>query len=193
MKIVPYTATVGDYLERKDILCFHGEGLFKTNVMEAKIYKVLPHQFIDCDVSIWVDGNIYLNNEPERIVDDLLGDFDMALFMHPCRINVFQEIKFFWDWTKLNSRLDLLARSSDQANYYESKGWGNSVNLHECGILIRRHNNATKAFNESWWSEICRWTERDQASFPVAVERCPVPIKVNTIMMDHRKHPFFKY
>ncbi len=61
-----YTAVVGDYpIKRKDIKCFGDEGIFNRGVMEAKRYKVLPHQFFKEDITIWIDGNIYLKVNKE--------------------------------------------------------------------------------------------------------------------------------
>ena len=56
-----YTAIVGgkDPI-RTDIKCFTDYDQFRRPVMNAKIFKILSHKFIDTDLSIWVDGNIKL-------------------------------------------------------------------------------------------------------------------------------------
>ena len=38
---------------------------FKDPRLNAKIYKVLSHRYIDADYSIWIDGNASLNCDPE--------------------------------------------------------------------------------------------------------------------------------
>lgn len=33
------------------------------------------------------------------------------------------------------------------------------------GVLLVRHNAATRRFNKAWWGELCRHSLRDQLSF----------------------------
>jgi hypothetical protein len=80
MKIETYTSIFGEKDPyRSDIKVFKDFNKFTTPVMNAKIYKILPHKWVDCDVSIWIDGNIYLNVSPEQLVEEFLMDEDMAV------------------------------------------------------------------------------------------------------------------
>ena len=47
-------------------------------------------------------------------------------------------------------------------------------------------------FNNAWWSEICRWSSRDQLSFPYVLSKFP-KLKINVIEGNARNHPYFKY
>src|SRR5437667_162402 len=85
MNIQVYTAITGkkDAL-RDDIKNFQDSDFdkFTSPVMNAKIFKILPHKFLDCDISVWIDGNIFLKIPVEQLVDEFLGGNDMALFRH---------------------------------------------------------------------------------------------------------------
>lgn len=192
MKIVPYTAICGGFEEpRTDIKCFTGEGLFREPVMEAKIYKILPHEFLDCDVSIWMDGNIFLNVDPKKLVDEFLGDADMALFKHPISVTVKDEIDNIRRQPRLMGNKRLMDMLDRQERSYAYWGHDELFPVYECGMIIRRNNYDMLDFNALWWSEICSHTERDQVSFPVCAKMKPVMI--NTIPGNVRNHPYFTY
>jgi len=87
-----YTAITGDKdFPRKDIKVFSEYNEFKRPVMNAKIYKILAHQYIDEDISVWLDGNLFLKIPEEQLVKEFLGDADMAIFKHPDRDCVYDE------------------------------------------------------------------------------------------------------
>jgi hypothetical protein len=186
--MIVYTAITGDKNHlRDDIICFGDEGKFKRPVMEAKRYKILSHQFIDTDISIWVDGNIFLLVPCIQLVDDFLGDADMAVFKHPWRDCLFWELQSI---IGLDGDKPLGAR--EQVEHYRKMGHPKHWGLGECGMIIRRHNDKIIKFNNEWWSEICRWSARDQLSFPYVLRQNP-DIKCNFIVGNVREHPYFKY
>lgn len=153
-----YTAIVGGRdAGRSDIKVFGDAGLFKDPRMEAKRYKVLAHLFVDDDVSVWVDGNIYLNVDEKELIRRGLGDADLAVFRRMKNVSVAQEVQEL-----------------------EGKGWRGFEALKKSrvyreefqsalgGVIIRR-GKATRGFNERWWSLICRYHVRDQVTLPTAI------------------------
>ncbi len=159
---------------------------FKDPVRNAKIHKVLIHNYADCDVSIWVDGNISFNVPPEQLVEQLLGDGDMWVMTNPGRSTIEEESTAI---VALNSD----ANSEDvfrQKEHYREKGY-RDINLYECNVIIRRHNKKTEAFNEKWWAEICTHSRRDQMSFPYALSKSDVDIRTSTGGIH--AHPYFSY
>ena len=152
---------------------FSGQGLFISPVMEAKIYKILPHlYFADTIYSIWIDGNVELKKEPKYYIQEYLKDNDICVFKHPSRSSIADEVDSiinvyknrFGNDKKLHERLTM------QLDFYKQHYKSFTDNsLFECGVIIRKHNENTEMFNEIWWSEICRFSERDQVSFPIAV------------------------
>ena len=150
--------------------------------MNAKIYKILPWLWVDCDISIWVDGNIFPLVDNDRLVDEFLGDADMALFKHSDRTKLQDEAvaaKGLYDNNDYKKRID------EQMEAYR----GLTGDLAECGFIIRRHNDKVKKFCQEWWAHICRYSERDQISYPVIKK----DLKINYINGNIRKHPYFKY
>lgn len=187
-----YTAICGKYpIIRTDITCFRGDGIFERPVMEAKRYKVLPHLFFPCeDVTIWIDGNIWLNVEPEALAHDLLGDADMALCAHPYRENVWQEFGALREQKRFQIPF-LQAQLAEQETAYRAEGLPDNVPLFECSVLIRRNTDRMARAMESWWAQICRWQWRDQVSLPYVLWMNDIRIAVHSINV--REHQAFKH
>lgn len=193
-----YTAICGsDYPieQRADIKCFNGARLFDRPVLDAKRYKILPHLYLpDQDVTIWVDGNIWLLKDPQRFVDRYLAGYDMALFAHPARKTVWEE---FATLRKDEGRFRipyLQQQLKEQEAAYRAAGLPDDTPLHECNVLLRRNNEHVNRLMDAWWSEIIRWQWRDQVSWPYVRWRYGAGVRVNTITgPDVRKNPDFRY
>lgn len=172
---------------RGDILClpaFKGDGLFSNKVYSSKIYKILSHKFFKDDITFWIDGNIFLLKEPEELVQEWLGEADMAVFEHNHHWTIYQEVDVIRKMFK--SRPWIYEEAKDQIKEYPD------MKLSMCGLIIRRNNDRVNAFNEAWWSEICVHGQRDQLSFPVVLKRFP-ELKVNYIEGNIKNHPYLRY
>lgn len=190
-KIVVYTAITNDKDKpRTDVQVFSQYDWFKNPVMNAKIYKVLAHKFLDCDISIWVDGNIYLVKPVDQIIGEWLGDNDIAFFRHYKSKNLDWELK--WIKYKFNRRSPVSLEAEEQVKHYEKEGLPNKEDMAMGGLIIRRHIPIVARFNEAWWAEICRWGQRDQISLPMVLRRFP-EMKVNRINLNIKKNPYTKY
>ncbi|MHA1167866.1 MAG: glycosyltransferase domain-containing protein [Candidatus Hodarchaeales archaeon] len=168
---------------RDDIRVLSGYDKFKSPVMNAKIYKILAHKYIT-DISIWLDGNIYLLVPPEQIVKEWLGDADMAVFEHNHHWTIRQEVEVIRKMFK--SRPWIYEEAKKQIKNYPD------LPLSMCGMIIRRNTSIVERFNEAWWAEICRGGQRDQLSFPVVLRRFP-DLKVNYIKGNIKNHPYLRY
>lgn len=193
MKLVTYTAITGGKDRQRDdgTLVFSGYDKFVSPVMNAKFYKVLPHKFLDYDISIWIDGNIYLKVPPQQLVDEWLGDADMAVMEHYHRKDL------TWEAMMLSSTFKhrtpwVIDEVRQQMEHYEKIGLPGKEEVVMGGLIIRRNNKLVNSFNEAWWAEICRWSQRDQLSFPI-VRRAFPELKVNIIKGSIKKHPYLKY
>jgi hypothetical protein len=183
-----YTAiTGGKDPERNDIKCFTAYSEFKRPVMNAKIYKILAHKYLDTDISIWLDGNIFLLIPKEQLVKEFLGDADMAVWKHPDRDCLYEEGK-----AVKGIGGDYTWKVDEQLLHYRKNGFPDNAGLYECGVIIRRHSKRMEEFNEAWWKELCDWSCRDQISFPYVLRDFPdLKIKVNE--GNVRNHPYFSY
>jgi len=189
-QITTYTSIVGDKdSPREDkIKCFTGQGKFNEPVMEAKIYKILAHQFIESDYSIWMDGNVELLIPPEQLVEEWLEDkYDMALWKHPYRKCLYDEANLC---RILFSNQKLII--DEQVKYYRNKNFPELYGLTECCIIVRKHSKEMERLNNAWWSEVCRWSSRDQLSLPYVLSKFP-ELKVKLIDGNAREHPYFNY
>lgn len=193
-KIIVYTAIMGEKdIPRQDIKVFSDPDFdkFKSPVMNAKVFKVLPHKFLDYDISIWIDGNIYLNVPPEQLVQEWLGNADMAVLEHYHRKDLYWEAKMLSSTFK-NRTPWVIDEVNKQIQHYEQIGMPRREEVVMGGMLIRRNNPIVNQFNEAWWAEICRWSQRDQLSFPIVRRQFP-ELKLNIIKGSIKRHPYLRY
>lgn len=136
--------------------------------------KILSHLYCDTLYSIWIDANIRLLITPEEAIERYLKDHDLAVFKHPNRDCIYDEAM-----TCAKRGLDAPEIIIEQAKYYEDSGYEKHKGLYECGILLRRHTEQVKHLNNEWWAQYTRFSQRDQISFPYAVDQ--VGIRINAI------------
>jgi hypothetical protein len=180
-----YTSIYGDKDKpRDDIKIFSGYDKFTSPVMNAKIYKILAHKYLNTDISIWLDGNIFLLVPLEQVIKEWLGDADMAVFEHNHHWTIYQEVEVIRRMFK--NRPWIYEEAKEQIKNYPN------LPLSMCGMIIRRHIPLVERFNEAWWAEICTGGQRDQLSFPVVLKRFP-ELKVNYIKGNIKNHPYLKY
>lgn len=194
MNIIPYTAITGEKdTLRDDIKVFTEYDKFKDPVMNAKIYKIMPHQFLDCDISVWMDGNIFLNVSTEHIVKEFLKDADIAIHRHPDRDDVYDECDI-----AIKYKNDADGKIKEHKEYLKNINYPRHDGLYNGGVIIRRHTPIIEAFNNAWWSEICKHSSRDQISLPTVLKNFS-NLKINIIEgspSNHprrKHHPYYKY
>ena len=160
---------------------------FRSDRRNSRAPKLLAHQFVNADYSIWLDGNIALKVNPQVLIDEFLKDTDLAVFKHPERSCLYDEATVC-----AVHRLDDPEAITAQAKRYEDAGYGKGRGLAECNVIVRRHTSKVARFNESWWAEWCRGCVRDQISFPYALDQ--VGLKCNFISPSARAgHPYFSW
>jgi hypothetical protein len=190
LKVVPYTYNVGNYdAPRNDIRCFTDYQNFKSDPRNSRIYLALPHKFMDCDISILVGCEVTVKVPYEVLIKEWLGDADMALFRHPWRDCVHEEI-IAAGASRMKGNVLEAEILKKQGEHYRKIDIPDHVGkLPETAIIIRRHTKKVQRFNEAWWAEMCRWSYRDQCSYPVVIRDFP-ELKVNYIEPDVRVHPY---
>lgn len=186
-RAVVYTAIFGGYDELREprirekhveYLCFTDNPYLKSKVwtiryhkpsddplMQARRLKILAHDVIDCDISLWIDGR----NQLHRLngVFDLTAD--LALTPHPTRGCIFDEA----DHCKRLKRGDP-DRIDRAVARYKAEGHPRQHGLWYTGVVFRRHTRAAIDFNRHWWGEIAEGSSRDQISVPVVMRRTGV-------------------
>jgi len=124
---------------------------------ESRLYKILSHQWIP-GTSIWIDGTIQLKVRPKELAQ-YLGENDMAAFRHPSNDCALREAEIVARAGKATEE------ALRQAERYRKAGFPEHYGMMACGVLVRRHTEATERFNDMWWSEYSRGCVRDQVSF----------------------------
>ena len=152
-------------------ICTEFNGCWDADVRNAKRHKVMIHEYVDCDYSLWIDGNTVLLNSVSSMVKEYLIDCDIATFKHPCRICIYDEKRIC---SELG--LDIQEIMDQQMAAYEAEGFPKDFGLNAGGFILRRHTNEVKRFNETWWAEICKYSKRDQLSLNYAVWKTGIKI-----------------
>lgn len=145
---------------------------FKDPRRNSRIHKIMPHLYSDADVTIWHDGNIQIMEDPAKIVEKYLGDYDMAMFKHGSRDCIYQEAL---EVARL--KLDDQEVIIEQAKHYEDLEYAQNKGLCSGFFIIRRNNEKTRRFNEAWWADYCRFSRRDQLSLMPCVDRTAIRLR----------------
>ena len=102
-----------------------------------------------------------------QIVGDLLplieemGDKNIAIHAHPRRKCLYEDGLDVIILNKANKK-----EVMNQLNTYKKFKFPEEYGLFETNLIIRQHNNQIcKRIMEDWWSEIDKFTKRDQLSF----------------------------
>ena len=129
--------------------------------MTSRWHKMHPHVlFPDHDVSLYVDGNVYLKGNARPLVEQMSGAASIALFRHPDRDFAYEEAEVIKRY-----RLDDAAIVDTQMAYYRMLGYPMKLGLFNGSILIRRHHDGKLVnFLEDWWRQIKAFSHRDQLS-----------------------------
>lgn len=146
---------------------------FKDPRRNSRIHKILIHKYSDADVTIWIDGNMRFVVPPEEIVEKYLGDYDMVMFQHGARDCIYDEAL-----TCAKLKLDDPEIIIEQAKFYEDQEYGKHKGLCSGYFIIRRNNEKTRAFNEYWWADYCRFSRRDQISLMPNLEKAGININI---------------
>ena len=175
-----YTSVTPGYdAIREDVLHVPPSDIFKKSVMNAKIIKVLSHQYVRSKISVWHDGHIYV--KPGFNPIELLEDYDMVLMRHPQRNCIYQEQEPAK--VRISTDIEGCNKIDEQIQYYLNMEFPKEYGLWCGGFIIRKNNRVVEEFNNAWWAEICRFSYRDQLSLPIALSKFPY-IKLKT-MNDH--------
>lgn len=136
--------------------------------MAAKIYKILPHRYFpEYDYSLWVDGTHTPAIDLRYLVWKFLETSDLALFRHPRRSCIYDEMDACLTYNKGNA--DQICRQREK---YLKENYPPHNGLAACTVILRRHGiEAVAKAMESWWEEINRYSARDQLSFNYVAHR----------------------
>ncbi len=154
---------------------------FKSKRRNSRAPKIIPHQFVECDFSLWMDARVALKVPVGELITTWLDDCDLAVFAHKQRYCIYDEAA---ECARRN--LDRAECIEAQISMYKRCGYGVNLGLADCSIILRRSTKPVETFNNYWWAEYCRHSVRDQISFMYAawqsglkIKMIPSPIRSN--------------
>lgn len=142
----------------------HSKPEIFSNRLAARHIKALSHVFCaGYEYSLWIDGSLCLIREPYELIEQFLGDADLAGYRHPRRDCVYQEI----DTCKADMKEVFVPRDDPAVLEHTKQKYLNEdmpehYGLIENGFLLRRHTPEMIKFNDLWWDEIQASTTEDQ-------------------------------
>lgn len=148
---------------------------FKDGRRNSRIQKIMPHKYFDTEYTIYIDGNMKLLISPQEIIEKYMKGYDMAIFKHPTRDCVYDEIL-----KCCRLKLDDVELLIEQAKYYEDHDYAKHKGLCEGGFIVRRNNKRTQEFNEAWWADYCRFSRRDQVSLMPSADKAGLVMNILT-------------
>lgn len=199
MNIIYYTAKTNDYKlqNRSDnAIVMLGDKNYVIPQIQSKIYKILGHlYFPNADILVWIDYNIVSKINEYKLVEKYLSNADLFIAKHPFRKNIYEE---FNELIKTKRFENIKNELQNQKEFYENNNFNlnkaNEIGLFECSFIIRKNTAVINELFEKWWANICRFTYRDQVSFPYVLQNYIDKIKINSQgINDIRKNENFIY
>ena len=137
------------------------EGL--SQIKKQRYVKISPHKVLgEYDFSIWVDGNVTLKGDLNKLIDSVVQD-DCSIYVpkHPKRNCIYDEVV-----AVLKLKKDKSENISPQIERYKKEGFPKNCGLLQSNILLRKHNNDDCIkIMEEWFEELKNGSHRDQLSF----------------------------
>lgn len=144
--------------------------------MRAKYHKVFPPAGYAW--SVWVDGSFVLDcrASPSRLVDDLVraSPGGLGMHRHPRIDCIYAEGEDVLSHPLLHAKRRGQPIAA-QLECYRREGHPERWGLWACGAICRiGGSSVVDRVMRDWWSEMLRWSDRDQVSLPVVLRRLGV-------------------
>lgn len=147
-----------------------GVGASSDPTRRAREKKTLAHVFAgSVEWSLWIDGCFVIRPDFDvrkwiRALDE--KGADLMTFEHPTDKCTYEHAeRVMKTWTDNNLTV------ARQMARYRAEGFPDQAGMVQTFVVLRRHNEATRAFNECWWDEIEKGSRRDQLSFMYAAKK----------------------
>lgn len=151
-------------------------------VLTARYYKIMFHEHISDEFSIWIDGSFTINCNLDKF---MAGNFKspMTVVKHPLRDCIYREADICIQ-QKRGDRKDI----ERQIEVYRAAGIPKQAGLIQSGILIRQNVFTVKEFCRCWWEQIKEFSKRDQIGFNIPGHKYGWP---HQVVFDYRSSKEF--
>ena len=125
---------------------------------ESRRLKILSHRFFpEAEYTLYHDGNIRLRTTGPA---GWLDGHDMALCVHPHTDCLYEGAEHCIKDAKGDPN-----KIRAQTARYRAEGYPEHAGLVAGTVILRKHTEAVRRFNEAWWWEVAGGSMRDQVSF----------------------------
>ncbi len=163
----------GTIWEQKNNFHFSNDARF-SHRRNAKIFKIMPELFISgYDVYFWVDASHELVRNPQHVYDEYLTNSDYAMFKHRERDCAYDESEIV-----KQLKYDHEELITSEMEYFRSIGFPRNNGLFELSAFVKKRNHKTTLASIKWWEYICKYSSRDQLSFPMVKWECDLSVSV---------------
>jgi len=195
-RIVVYTAVFGNYsglipqpkLPNIDFICYTDQDISakswkvikveppvaNDNTRSNRWYKILPHKHLSdqYDISVYIDANIWVLKDINKLVEEKMTLAKMACFDHNQNIGdkrncIYKEFEaIIEDGDKKGTYKDDPETMRRQIERFKAEGYPADNGLITAPILIRKHTDKELVdVMEAWWNIVANESKRDQLSF----------------------------
>lgn len=127
----------------------------------ARYYKIMFHKHIETDLSLWIDATFIINTNLNRWWRRFQDPF--TAIRHPFDNCIYTDAQ-----SCINAEKGDRGTIEKQVAHYRSIGVPMRNGLISSGILMRRKEERTIQFCETWWDQVKRWSNRDQIAYGYA-------------------------
>jgi hypothetical protein len=211
-----YTSVFGGYdkvaMQKSkgwDWKCFSEDNslsLYEDNNRNAKRFKILPHRYFeDYEYSVFIDGNMTVRGNLDKLIEKYLSDANVAFFSHnnnnlDARNSAYDEAQTIFDLGEKNMKISpdrgILNYKDNpyviqkQMERYRILRYPANDGLITGMVILRRHNEKDCIETmEDWWTEIKYNSKRDQLSFNYCAWKND--LKFNYMDGDSRDNEYF--
>ena len=159
-----------------------------TSQIAARYYKIMFHNGIDTEDSLWLDGSFTVNCDLNEFWNKNFNDkFNLTAVKHPWRDCIYEEATVCIEQHRVEAEV-----INKQISFYQEEGIKEHSGLIQSGILLRRKSEDVKSFCEKWWYQVDQYSLRDQLSFTYCMQKWPID---HTIITDLKyfDNPYFKF
>lgn len=183
-----YTINIGDYDNRnrykqKTLVLTEGQG--ETDRRKSRYYKINSHLLPEHELSIYFDACLKQTKKFDCLIDEFIrSDADIGAFAHPRNNCIYQHGQVMIKLGLANKH-----KIKRQMQRHRLRGYPHGYGLTENCFIIRKNNRKVTEFNELWWNEYNKGSERDQMSMMYAVWK--TGIKLHYLAGDSRNNDYY--
>lgn len=140
-------------------------------VRSARYVKTIGMKYLsDYKELMWIDNTVLLKEDPAKLFDKYLGNFDITFPLHSYRKDLLSEFSAVVD-----ERLDSQDVVNDLLQIYRG-GYPSLLGKQAIwtGVNFRKNTQKVNQLMADWFSYICRYSRRDQLSINLILDRSEI-------------------